>query len=214
MDEITRPGIEGYALDHSTPEPTYLRGIFERTSVETGQPNMLVGPLEGRFLKMAVAMLRPQRVLEVGCFTGYSSLWMAEALEEGAEIVTLDIDPTHVTMAGANHASVAHGSRVTVLEGPALETMATLEPGFDMAFIDADKGNYYAYYEECLRLVRPGGFILADNTLWYAEVIDAVKTGEDVVAIRAFNDHVARDSRVEAVVLTIRDGITLMRRVD
>lgn len=214
MDEITRPGIEGYALDHSTPEPAYLREIFERTSVETGQPNMLVGPLEGRFLKMVVAMLRPRRVLEVGCFTGYSSLWMAEALEDGATIVTLDIDPTHVAMARANHASVPHGSRVTVLEGPALETMTTLEPGFDIAFIDADKGNYSAYYEECLRLVRPGGFILADNTLWYAEVIDAAKTGEDVVAIRAFNDHVARDSRVEAVVLTIRDGITLMRKVD
>ncbi len=212
MDEITRPGIESYALEHSTPEPTYLREIFERTSVETNQPNMLVGSLEGRFLKMVVAMLRPRRLLEVGTFTGYSSLWMAEALEDGAEIVTLDIDPVHVKMARANHASVPHGSRVTVFEGPALETIATLEPGFDLAFIDADKGNYLGYYEECLRLVRPGGFILADNTLWYAEVIDPTKNGEDVVAIRAFNEHVARDPRVEAVVLTVRDGITLMRK--
>jgi caffeoyl-CoA O-methyltransferase len=213
MDEITRPGIETYAMANSTPAPVYLREIFERTTVETGQPNMLVGPLEGRFLKLVVAMLRPRRVLEVGCFTGYSSLWMAEALEDAAEIVTLDIDPTHVAMARANHAAVPHGSRVKVIEGPALESMATLEPGFDMAFIDADKGNYLAYYEECLRLVRPGGFILADNTLWYAEVIDPAKTGDDVTAIRAFNKHVARDSRVEAVVLTVRDGITLMRKL-
>ena len=212
MDEITRPGIERYALTHSTPEPDYLREIFGRTERETGHPNMLVGPLEGRFLKMVVAMLRPKRVLEVGCFTGYSSLWMAEALGDGAEIVTLDIDPIHVAMARGNHASVPHGSRVTVVEGAALESMQSLQPGFDLAFIDADKGNYLAYYEECLRLVRPGGFILADNTLWYAEVIDPAKTGEDVTAIRAFNEHVAQDTRVEAVVLTIRDGITLMRK--
>ena len=214
MSALFQDGIEEYALAHSSSEPDYLRRIHERTERDfPGRMSMLTGHLQGRFLKLLVAMTGARRVVEVGCFTGYASLAMAEALPPDGELVTLDIDPAHISIAREHFASATHGERIRLVEGPAIESLRAMEGPVDLVFIDADKENYTAYYEESLRLLRSGGIIAVDNVLWYGRILDPSVQDPDTVAIRAFNEMVAADPRVEAVMLTVRDGVTLARKL-
>jgi caffeoyl-CoA O-methyltransferase len=209
--DIADPRVEQYAVEHTTGEPAYFVELAERTREETDAPTMMVGTLEGRFLAALVALARPQLVLELGTFTGYSALSMAEALPPGGRIITCDISEKHVALARRNIATSPYADRIEIRVGPALESIAALNGPFDMVFIDADKQSYLAYYEAVFAKLAPNGVIVVDNVLWSGRLLDSSDDSEWTQALRVFNDHVAADERVEVVMLTIRDGVSLIR---
>jgi caffeoyl-CoA O-methyltransferase len=172
---------------------------------------MLTGPVEGRLLEMLVYAGGARRVLEIGTYSGYASLSMAAALPPGGRIDTCEIDERHAEVARRYIAQSPYADRITVHLGPALDTIERLEGAFDFVFIDADKENYVGYYEAVLPRLGERGLIAADNTLWSGRVLDESDTSEGTRAIRAFNEHVRADSRVTSAMLTVRDGVTLIR---
>jgi caffeoyl-CoA O-methyltransferase len=202
--------IELYAAAHSDPVPSLLDELREETHAKMRYPQMQVGRIEGAFLKMLVRLTGARRVLEVGMFTGYSALSMAEGLPDDGLLVTCDVDPLAEGIARRYFARSPHGRKIDVRMGPALETIAKLAPPLDLVFIDADKKNYARYFDATLPLLRAGGLVIADNTLWSGTVIDP--KDDDARAIVAFNDKVAADDRVEKVLLTVRDGMLLARK--
>ena len=214
MPEITDPRVEQYATEHSSPEPPYLAALAHETR-ERFAPvqQMMVGRLEGRFLKMLVAAAQPRRILEIGTFTGYSALSMAEALPAGGRIITCELDPERAEFARGAFEAAGFADRIEVRVGRAIDTVAGLEGPFDFCFIDADKPSYPDYYEAVLSKLAPHGLIAVDNVLWSGNVVDADSPSSDAQVMRAFNDRVAADPRVECVVLPIRDGVTLIRRI-
>ena len=172
---------------------------------------MQVGVLEGNFLNLLVRLSGARRGVELGMFTGYSTLMMASALPEDGEITTCDINPEAERVARSFFERSPHGRKITVRMGPGLETLASLPGPFDFAFLDADKTGYIGYFEAILPKLRTGGWIAADNTLWNGLVLDDPSVqDEDTRALVAFNRHVAADERVDQVLLTVRDGITLI----
>ena len=212
MDIVPRD-IEHYAEAHTSPPPEHLVALAVETELLLDFPQMMVGALEGRFLEMLVYSLAPQLVLEIGTFSGYSALSMAAGLPPGGRIVTCDISEKHLEVARRFVEKSPFADRIEIRQGPALDTIATLDGPFDFVFIDADKDNYINYYEAVLPKLSPRGLMAADNTLWSGQVLDRSDTSEGTVAIRAFNDHVRDDPRTEQVQLTVRDGVTLIRKV-
>jgi caffeoyl-CoA O-methyltransferase len=207
------PGeIERYAEEHTTPPDELLAELAEETRVTLGSPEMLTGPVEGRFLEQLVYVAAAKRVLEIGTFSGYSALSMAAGLPDGGHIDTCEIDETRAEVARRYIARSPYADRITLHLGPALETIDRLTGELDLVFIDADKPNYLNYYEAVLPRLAPRGLIVADNTLWSGRVLDPDPSDESNQAIVAFNDHVRADDRVICVQLTIRDGVTLIRR--
>jgi caffeoyl-CoA O-methyltransferase len=203
--------IERYAAAHSTPLPSLLGELMEETKKEFGGlAVMLSGQLEGTLLQTLAASIGARRILEIGMFTGFSAQMMAAALPDDGELITCDINPKAIELARRYFERSPHGHKITLREGPALDTLKTLEPSFDLIFIDADKTNYANYYEAALPLLSPNGLIAVDNVLWSGQVLDP--NTDDARAIVAFNDHVRNDERVTCVMLTVRDGITLIRR--
>jgi caffeoyl-CoA O-methyltransferase len=202
--------LEDYAEAHSTTPDPLLAELAEETRATMAAPQMLTGPIEGRFLELLVAGLGARRVLEIGTFTGYSALSMAAALPPDGHIDTLDIEPRHAEVAQRYFDRSPHGSKITLHLGPAIETIEKLEGEFDFVFIDADKENYDAYYEAVLPRLAERGLIAIDNTLWSGRVLDP--QDESTRKIAALNDKLAADERVVAVQLTVRDGVTLVRR--
>lgn len=211
MDPVD-PRIEDYLAEHTSGEPGHFATLAEETRAATSAPGMMVGTVEGRFLAALVAMKRPQRVLEIGTFTGYSALSMAESLPPGGRIVSLDVSEEHVAIARRHIAASPYADRIEVRVGPALATLEELDGPFDFVFIDADKENYVAYYEAVLPKLAADGVIAIDNVLWSGRVLDPSDTSADTQAIRALNDRVVADDRVQAVMLSVRDGVTLVRR--
>lgn len=199
--------IEAYAAAHSDPVPPLLDALREETYAKMSSPQMQVGRIEGSFLKLLVRLSRARRVLEIGMFTGYSGLMIAEGLPDDGELITCDVNPQAEEVARRYFAKSPHGKKIQIRMGPALQTMKTLQGPFDLVFIDADKENYSAYYDAALPLLRAGGLIVADNTLWSGRVLDPQSDSDR--AIVAFNEKVARDNRVEKVLLTVRDGMML-----
>ncbi|HEV3401572.1 MAG TPA: class I SAM-dependent methyltransferase [Acidimicrobiales bacterium] len=212
MSPAVDPDLDRYATEHSTPEPELLRDVAAATREYLDAPQMMVGPLEGRFLEMLVHLSQPERVLEIGTFSGYSALSMASALPSGGRIVTCEVDPKAAEMARRHFQASPWADRIELREGPALATIAELDGPFDLVFIDADKVEYRDYYEAVLPLLSDRGVIAVDNVLWSGRVLDPDDERDDTRAIAAFNDHVTSDPRVVAVMLTIRDGVTLIRR--
>ena len=210
MSFVVDERLERYAEEHSTPPPELFERLAAETRATQSAPQMMVGPLEGAFLSFVVHVNRPRRVLEIGTFTGWSSIAMASALPPGGSIVTCDVneETTAIARRYAEEAGVA--DRIDYRLGPALETLASLDGPFDLVFIDADKTGYVDYYEAALSKLAEDGVMLADNTLADGRVLEpADETGK---AISRFNDHVRADPRVECVLLTVRDGVTLIRR--
>ena len=201
------PALEVYAEKHSAPESRLFRELARITYAETSCPQMQVGHLEGGFLRLMVKIARAKRVLEIGTFTGYSALAMAEGLPAGGRLTTCDLDPVAARIARAAWGKSPHGKKIKLELGPALRTIPKLKGPFDFVFIDADKENYIRYWNLCLPKVRRGGLLLADNVLWGGRVLSP--KDRTTRAIMAFNRFVAADRRVEAVMLTIRDGVTL-----
>ncbi len=214
MTDIVDPALEAYASAHTTAPPAHLDALAAELVVTLDSPQMMVGRLEGRYLEMLTFALSASSVLEVGTFGGYSALAMAPGLAPGGRIVSCEISPVHAAFARRHIAASPYADRIEVLEGPAIETIATLPGPFDFVFIDADKAGYRAYYEAVLPKLAPRGLIAADNTLWSGRILDPADTTADTEALRAFNDFVATDPRVVAVQTTVRDGVTLIRRAD
>jgi caffeoyl-CoA O-methyltransferase len=207
---IVDEGLERYAVEHSTRDQELFRRLEEETRSTTTAPGMMVGPLEGQFLGWLVWLSQAREVLEIGTFTGYSSVSMALSLPEGGRITSLDVneETTAAARRYAEEAGVA--DRIDYRVGPAIETLQQLDGPFDMVFIDADKESYVDYYEAALPKLSEHGFIVADNVLWSGRVLE--DDGEESTkAIKRFNDHVANDDRVICVMLTVRDGMTLIR---
>lgn len=202
--------VEAYAEAHTTPPDPLLAGLAEETRATMSAPQMLTGTIEGRFLELLVFATGARRVLELGTFTGYSALSMAAALPPDGRIDTCDVEPKHVDVARRYIEQSPHGRRITIHMGPALETIGRLEGEFDLVFVDADKPNYDAYYEAVLPRLSARGLLVIDNTLWSGKVLDPQEESDRTIA--ALNDKIAADERVVAVQLTVRDGITLVRR--
>lgn len=204
--------IEAYAAAHTTPLPPLLDELVAETQARFGdRATMLSGQVEGALLQMLVNAGGARRVLEIGMFTGFSAQMMAAALPDDGRIITCDVDAKAIEVAKSYFARSPHGHKIEVREGPALDAMKTLEPGFDLIFIDADKGNYTNYYEAALPLLAPVGLIAVDNVLWSGRVLDPQEPDDHAIA--AFNAHVQADPRVSNVILSVRDGIMLIRRV-
>ena len=200
-------------LQHSEAEPEYLYRLWRATNIQLLHGRMASGHLQGRLLKMLVRMIRPQRILEVGTFSGYSAICMAEGLDDGGKVYTFEINDEQedFTRPWIEQSPVA--DKIEFIIGDAITEAPRLGITFDMAFIDGDKRTYVETYEAVLPLLRPGGFLLADNTLWDGHVVDpAYDRDQQTQGIRRFNDHVAQDPRVEQVILPLRDGLTLIRK--
>ena len=210
MSFLVGEEIEAYAEAHTTAPPDLLQRLAEETRATMSAPQMLTGTVEGRFLELLVFGTGASRVLEIGTFTGYATLSMAAALPEGGHIHTCDIEPRHVEVAQRYVSESPHADRITIHLGPALDSIERIEGLFDLVFIDADKGNYANYFEAVLPRLSERGLIAIDNTLWSGKVLDP--SDDDSRAIAALNDLIAADDRVVAVQLTVRDGVTLIRR--
>lgn len=202
--------VDRYAFDHTTPEPDALQSLAAMTRRKMADPGMLTGRVEGRLLKLIVTLCRPQFVLEIGTFTGYSALSMAEGLDEDGRIVTCEIDAEVQKVAQAAFDASRHGHKIEIRMGPALDTIVGLDRQIDLAFIDADKERYPDYYEAVLARTRPGGLLILDNMLWSGKVLDPRDDTSRILA--ELNRTIATDERVEAVLLTVRDGIQLVRK--
>ncbi|MCF2645828.1 MULTISPECIES: O-methyltransferase [Prevotellaceae] len=207
--------IEKYVLAHSEPEGDYLYRLYRATNIHTIHGRMASGHLQGRLLKMLVSMIRPKNILEVGTFSGYSAICMAEGLDEGGKVWTFEINDEmeDFTRPWIENSPVA--DKIDFRIGDANIEAPKLGVTFDLAFVDGDKRTYVETYEMVLRLLRPGGYIIADNTLWDGHVTDpAYDHDHQTQGIRQFNDHVAADNRVEQVIVPLRDGLTLIRKKD
>ena len=204
-----------YIEQHSTPESEALRQIVHTTHIEMINPRMMSGHIQGRVLSMFSQMIRPQRILELGTFTAYSTLCLAEGLADDGTLVTLEHNDELEDMILRNLALSPLGEKVQLVIGDAMQWLAAQSSDllYDLVFIDADKREYSAYLDAVLPLVRPGGWILADNTLWDGHIIEeAYDKDKQTLALRAFNDKVAQDERLDKVILPLRDGLTIIRK--
>ena len=208
--------LDEYILNHIDAEAEYLHALWRDTQLRTSYGQMASGHLQGRLLKMLVQMIRPRYVLELGTFSGYSALSMAEGLQDGAELHTFEIFDEQEDFILKWFKGSAYADRLHLHIGDVLQLVPQMDIRWDMAFIDADKRQYVDYYEMILPLMNPGGFILADNTLWYGHVLEEQPRESDLqtLGVKAFNDLVAADERVEKVILPLRDGLTLIRVKD
>ena len=205
--------LDEYISKHSDVEPEYLAKINRATHVKLINPRMCSGHLQGRVLSMFCHMIQPNRILELGTFTGYSALCIAEALPEGGVLHTIECDDELEDFILQNFAGSEYADKIQLHIGDALTEIEKLNETFDLVFIDADKREYLDYYEAVLPKLRRGGYILADNTLWDGKVLKMVEPNDkQTIEIMHFNDFVATDPRVEKVILPLRDGLTLIRK--
>jgi predicted O-methyltransferase YrrM len=206
--------LEQYILDHTSPEDPVLAELNRETWVRTVHPQMLAGHLQGKILEMISRMLRPSSILEIGTFTGYSSICLAKGLVENGQLITIEKDDEITDFAEKYISRSGKADSITLLRGDAREIIPTLNHSFDLVFLDAEKDEYLDYYEHVFPKVTAGGFILADNVLWGGKVIQEPENEDHFTGgILAFNEHIKKDKRVEQVILPVRDGIMLIRKL-
>jgi len=207
------PAVSAYIEERTAQPDAVLAGLIERTRAETGgAAGMQVSPGQGTLLTLLTRLVGARRALEIGTFTGYSSICIARGLGEGGSLVCCDVSERYTAIARDAWAAAGLTDRIDLRIAPALETLATLEGPFDLVFIDADKQNYPGYFDSVLPLLREGGMILVDNTLWSGDVVRPAEAGSMTAAIQAFNDLVAADERVDSQILPISDGMTVIRK--
>jgi len=205
--------LDNYIEQHSSEEPELLKQLNRETHVQIINPRMLSGHVQGRILKMICTMVQPTCVLELGTFTGYSALCLAEGMPDNGIVHTVEVNDELEEFAQSYFAQSPYGKKIKQHIGDALEMIKSLNETFDLVFIDADKREYLDYYNAIFDKVRKGGYILADNTLWDGKVIEQVDPNDkQTIGVMAFNDFVAKDERVETVIIPLRDGLTLIRK--
>ena len=205
--------LDDYILSHIDPEGEYLHALWRDTQLKLSYGQMASGHLQGRLLKMLVEMIRPRRVIELGTFSGYSALSMAEGLPEGAELHTIEVYDENEDFLRRWIGGSPWADRIHLHIGDALDIIPALGDRWDLAFVDADKREYVKYYEMLLPRMNPGGFILADNTLWYGRITEEARASDlQTRGLQEFNDLVASDPRVEKVILPLRDGLSIIRK--
>ncbi|WP_439557855.1 O-methyltransferase [Dyadobacter sp.] len=205
--------IEEYSVAHTENESELLKSLNRETHANILNPRMLSGHLQGRFLSMISKMIRPDRILEIGTYTGYSALCLCEGLNPGGKLITIDINEELETFTRSFFERSSYSSSIKYIIGSALDLIPDLEDTFDLVFIDADKINYSSYFNLCLEKVKKGGFIIADNVLWSGKVIqEGIKLDKDTKALLDFNRMVHEDSRVSNVLLPIRDGLMILQK--
>lgn len=205
--------IDDYILRHIDEEGDYLKALYRDTHVKLLRPRMASGHLQGRMLKMFVQMIRPRQILEIGTYSGYSALCLAEGLEEGGLLHTFEINDEQEDFTRPWLEGSAYAGKIKFYIGDALERIPELGITFDLAFVDGDKRKYMEYYEMTLAHLSSGGYIIADNTLWDGHVLEQPHpTDHQTIGIKMFNDFVAQDARVEKVILPLRDGLTIIRK--
>lgn len=208
---IADPDLLAYAEQHSTPQPAYLAEVADHTRVFSLAAGQLDSPVVGRLLAMLVHLTGARRVLEIGTYTGYSALCVAEALPPDGTVTTCEVDPEHARMARQHIAGTPYKDQVEIRLGRALKTVAGLEGPFDFAYIDAERTGYRQYLDAILPKLAPGGFVIANNVLWKGHVLDGDRTDADTRAIADFNATVAADPGLECVMLTVGEGLTIIR---
>lgn len=204
--------LDQYIADHSSPESEYLYRLFRATHVEILAPQMASGHIQGRLLKFLVKMIRPRRILEIGTFTGYSALCMAEGLDEGGKLYTFEVEDELEDFTRRWIDGSPYADKIEFIIGDALNIVPTMDERFDLVFIDGNKREYIRYYEMAMEHLNEGGWILADNTLWDGHVIEEERQDAQTNGVRAFNDLIRNDERVEVVILPLRDGLTIIRK--
>jgi len=203
--------VEAYAVANTKPVPPLLEELRNYTLSNTSMPQMQVGPIEGNFLKVLARIIGARRIVEIGTFTGYSALMMAAGLPRDGELITCEIDESNAKIAQSFFDRSQHGKKINLILGPASETLSKIHGPFDMAFIDADKGGYIDYFEAILPMMRKGGLIVADNVLWSGKVLEGEHSKEESTkALIGFNQHISRYAEKDRVMLTVRDGMTLI----
>jgi caffeoyl-CoA O-methyltransferase len=207
MLSLVSEALSAYAVEHTSAVPALYDRLRDETLAEVPLPQMQVGPLEGRLLTLLARLIGARRAVEVGTYTGYSALSIAEGMGEDGQLITCDVDEVATAVARRYFAEAPWGDRIELRLGPAIDTLRALEGPLDLAFIDADKAGYVDYWEALLPLLGPGGLLVADNVLWSGRVLEPSDPSDH--AIVAFNAHVRCDPRVDHVMLTVRDGITL-----
>lgn len=206
-------GIEEYILNHIDEESEYLKQLYRDTHVKLLRPRMASGHLQGRMLKMFVQMIKPKNILEVGTYSGYSALCLAEGLPEGGMLHTFEINDEQEDFTRPWLENSPYADKIKFYIGDAIELLPPMDIMFDLAFIDGDKRNYIKCYEVVMSKLSNGGYIIADNTLWDGHVLEEPHpTDLQTIGIKAFNDYVAKDDRVEKVIIPLRDGLTIIRK--
>ena len=207
--------IDDYILQHIDKESDYLKALYRDTHVKLLRPRMASGHLQGRMLKMFVRMANPRNILEIGTYSGYSALCLAEGLSEGGMVHTFEINDEQEDFTRPWLEKSPYADKIRFYIGDALELVPSMDITFDMAFVDGDKRKYIEYYEMVMKKLSPGGYIIADNTLWDGHVLEEHPhhTDHQTIGIKAFNDLVAADSRVEKVILPLRDGLTIIKKL-
>ena len=212
MTDLTY-AIEEYLEQHATPMDEVLSSLYRETYLHAMNPRMASGPVQGRFLQLICQLMNPKRVLEIGTFTGFATICMARGMASDGSLITIEANEECEGMIRRYLDKAAVADRVRLVIGDAKEVIPTLESGFDLVFIDADKISYPVYYDLVMDKLNPGGIVLADNVLWEGKVLNADTKERDTKAIQAFNDKVQTDPRVENVLLPLRDGLMMVRKV-
>jgi len=202
--------LEEYAATHSTAESELLNQLWRETYLKVLSPGMLSGHLQGRLLSMLSHLLHPKQILEIGTFTGYSALCLAEGLAKDGVLHTIESNPELVEIITRYFKASIYNDKIKLHIGKALQVIPNIEGIFDLVFIDADKENYINYYDMVFNKVKPGGLILVDNTLWHGNVLKKSDKGKETTAIRTFNAYLKNDERVEKVLMPFRDGLTMI----
>lgn len=212
--DILSQELENYLAQHSTAETDLLKKLEKETFQKTTQPQMLSGGYQGRLLSLISKLIRPNRILEIGTFTGYATLCLAEGLSKDGKIITIDRNEELMYLPKKYFAESEYSQQIEFRIGNAMDVLDELDEKFDLVFIDADKSNYINYYEKVLGKMNPGGVILADNVLWYGKVLQETKTNDkDTQILKEFNELTTNDPRVESIILPVRDGISLIRKI-
>ncbi|MCB9234039.1 MAG: O-methyltransferase [Bacteroidia bacterium] len=211
--DFLHPDIQAYAERHTSSEGDFLASLNRETHLKVLYPQMLSGHLQGRMLAMFSKMVRPRRILEIGTFTGYSALCLAEGLTEDGKLITLEVDPELKKMATGYFEKSPYAAQIDMRIGSGLEIIPQLDEVFDLVFIDADKYNYINYFNLILPKLRTGGIILADNVLWSGHVLDEAVQDKETAGLRDFAKFVSNDPRVETLLLPVRDGIMVVRKL-
>lgn len=211
MEFLVNEAIEDYAFQNTTPEPELLQELIDETNKNMGWPQKLSGRLVGRTLKFLAQLHQPKNVLEIGMFTGYSALSIAEGMPDDGRIICCETNPRAIDFAKTFFERSPHGHKIEVIFGKAIETIETLDMELDFTFIDADKRNYLNYYHKALEMTRPGGLIVLDNMLWSGKVVQPESEIDDILV--ELNKEIAEDPNVENIFLTVRDGMNVVRKL-